>query len=61
MLGQCSCIDYVQLRCNLCARTPCVQDYLDQVQGRSKEKRYTFDVAYDTQVGAPSATLVGGL
>lgn len=24
------------------------QDYLDQVQNRTKEKRYTFDVAYDT-------------
>jgi kinesin family protein 18/19 len=26
------------------------KDYLDQVQNRTKEKRYTFDVAYDTQV-----------
>lgn len=28
-----------------------IKDYLDQVQNRTKEKRYTFDVAYDTQVG----------
>jgi hypothetical protein len=26
------------------------QDYLDQVQNRTKEKRYTFDVAFDTTV-----------
>jgi hypothetical protein len=28
------------------------QEYLDAVQGRSKEKRYTFDVALGQQVGA---------
>lgn len=27
-----------------------MQDYLDQVQNRTKEKKYTFDVAYDTMV-----------
>eukprot|EP00878_Enallax_costatus_P035211 GHUV01039216.1.p1 GENE.GHUV01039216.1~~GHUV01039216.1.p1 ORF type:complete len:132 (+),score=39.53 GHUV01039216.1:428-823(+) len=27
-----------------------VKDYLDQVQNRTKEKKYTFDVAYDTKV-----------
>jgi len=26
------------------------QDYLDQVQNRTKEKRYTFDVAFDPGV-----------
>eukprot|EP00878_Enallax_costatus_P036858 GHUV01041431.1.p1 GENE.GHUV01041431.1~~GHUV01041431.1.p1 ORF type:complete len:631 (+),score=211.73 GHUV01041431.1:428-2320(+) len=26
-----------------------VKDYLDQVQNRTKEKKYTFDVAYDTK------------
>ena len=29
---------------------PAAQDYLDSVQGRSKEKRYTFDVALGPQV-----------
>lgn len=27
-----------------------IKDYLDQVQNRTKEKKYTFDVAYDTKV-----------
>lgn len=27
------------------------KDYLDQVQNRTKEKRYTFDAAYGTEVG----------
>lgn len=27
------------------------QEYLDQVQNRTKEKRYTFDVAFGSQVG----------
>lgn len=27
-----------------------IKDYLDQVQNRTKEKKYTFDVAFDTQV-----------
>lgn len=27
-----------------------VKDYLDQVQNRTKEKKYTFDVAFDTKV-----------
>ncbi len=31
------------------------QDYLDQVQNRTKEKRYTFDVAFDATVRAPQA------
>lgn len=39
-------------RVNLPARPPALpQDYLDQVQNRTKEKRYTFDVAFDTAVG----------
>ena len=33
-----------------------LQDYLDQVQNRTKEKRYTFDVAFDSQVGARAHT-----
>jgi hypothetical protein len=41
------------------------KDYLDQVQNRTKEKRYTFDVAYDTQVcvgggGGRSSVAVSG-
>jgi hypothetical protein len=40
------------------------KDYLDQVQNRTKEKRYTFDVAYDTQVRCrdwPWASAAAGL
>lgn len=29
------------------------QDYLDQVQNRTKEKRYTFDIAFETMVREP--------
>lgn len=34
-----------------------VKDYLDQVQNRTKEKKYTFDVAYDTKVTLGMAAL----
>lgn len=33
------------------------QDYLDQLANRTKEKRYTFDFAYDTKVLIPSVEL----
>ena len=44
--------------CNACfahtqlhnSPTILTQDYLDQVQNRTKEKRYTFDVAFGTEV-----------
>jgi kinesin family protein 18/19 len=32
------------------------KDYLDQVQNRTKEKRYTFDAAYGTEVRATHHT-----
>lgn len=34
----------------LCAVCHAGQDYLDQVQNRTKEKRYTFDIAYGATV-----------